>query len=61
MVQLASDILTFRDSLKTDLNDIDENGLTEILKISTSAGGARAKALIALNPKTMEVRTGFAC
>jgi len=32
--------------------------MTEILKIGTSAGGARPKAIIAYHPKTKEVRSG---
>ena len=32
--------------------------LTNIIKVGTSAGGARAKAVIAWNPKTDEVRSG---
>jgi serine/threonine-protein kinase HipA len=32
--------------------------MTDILKIGTSAGGARAKAIIAYNPLTKEVRSG---
>ena len=32
--------------------------MTDILSIGTSAGGARAKAVIAWNPQTNEVRSG---
>ncbi len=35
-----------------------ENALKDILRIGTSAGGARAKAVIAWNPSTGEVRSG---
>ena len=35
-----------------------EQALREILRVGSSAGGARPKALIALNPKTGEVRSG---
>ena len=35
-----------------------EEALKEILRVSTSAGGARAKAIIAWNPTTHEVRSG---
>ena len=37
-----------------------EAELNEILQVGTSAGGARAKAVIALNPLTGEVRSGQA-
>lgn len=32
--------------------------LAQIIKVGTSAGGARAKAVVAWNPKTQEIRTG---
>jgi serine/threonine-protein kinase HipA len=40
------------------LNKEDEKSIQEILKIGTSAAGARPKAVIAYNPKTKEVRSG---
>lgn len=35
-----------------------EAALAQIIQVGTSAGGARAKAVIAWNPKTHEIRTG---
>src|SRR5690606_33802341 len=35
-----------------------QKALQDILRVGTSAGGARAKALIAWNPETNEVRSG---
>jgi serine/threonine-protein kinase HipA len=32
--------------------------LTQIIRVGTSAGGARAKAVVALNPATQEIRAG---
>lgn len=63
MVQLASDILTRRKDLKTNLGTnpggtAREKALQEILRVGTSAGGARAKAVIAWNRDTNEVRSG---
>ncbi len=59
LVDLASEILTHRSSLDTVFaNRKDDQALKEILRVGTSAGGARAKALIAWNPKTNEVRSG---
>jgi len=59
LVGLASEILTkrheFTQSFSTSKR---ENALQDILRIGTSAGGARAKAVIALNPTTNEVRSG---
>lgn len=36
----------------------DDKALLQILRVGTSAGGARAKAVIAWNPRTNEVRSG---
>lgn len=63
LVELASAILTHRTSLQAAFDDDGEddiNGqtMTDILRVGTSAGGARAKAVIAWNPATNEVRTG---
>ena len=35
-----------------------KDGLLDILRVGTSAGGARAKAVIAFNPQTKQVRSG---
>ena len=63
MVQLASEILTRRKELKANLGTnkggtAREKALQEILRVGTSAGGARAKAVIAWNRETNEVRSG---
>ena len=59
LVELASDILTRRRDFHSSLS-ADHNGaaLQDILRVGTSAGGARAKAVIAWNPSTNEVRSG---
>ncbi len=59
LVELASEILTHRNNLKVSfVVKKKEQALKEILKVGTSAGGARAKAVIAWNPSTNEVRSG---
>jgi serine/threonine-protein kinase HipA len=58
LVELASAALARRAGLSTRLESEEE--LNEILRVGTSAGGARAKAVIALNPQTGEVRSGQA-
>lgn len=59
LVELASEILTQRKNLKVSFAaPKKEQALKEILKVGTSAGGARAKAVIAWNPETHEVRSG---
>ena len=59
LVELASEVLAARADLATSLKERrKQDALREILRVGTSAGGARAKALIALNPDTLEVRSG---
>lgn len=62
IVKLASEILTNSESFKENLLHRGEKklkeSLTNLLTIGTSAGGARAKCLIAFNEKTMEIRSG---
>ena len=59
LVELASEILTERNQLQVSFAVPDrESALDEIIQVGTSAGGARAKAIIAWNYKTNEVRSG---
>ena len=59
LVALASEILTHRNSLQASFSPEKRlDGLKEILRVGTSAGGARAKAIIAWNPQTNQVRSG---
>jgi serine/threonine-protein kinase HipA len=59
LVALASEVLTHRDSLRVSFAPgARHEGLEEILRVGTSAGGARAKAIIAWNPESNEVRSG---
>ena len=59
LVELAGDILTQRESLNASFEgSAREEAMKEIFRVGTSAGGARAKAIIAWNPATHEVRSG---
>ncbi|WP_319585239.1 type II toxin-antitoxin system HipA family toxin [uncultured Desulfobulbus sp.] len=59
LVELASSILTQRTDLSGSFaEDVKAGALKDILRVGTSAGGARAKAVIAWNPATNEVRSG---
>lgn len=60
LVEVAEKILAGRQDFSTALGPNEEKALLDILKIGTSAGGARAKAVIAYNPTTKEVRSGQA-
>jgi serine/threonine-protein kinase HipA len=58
LVEIAKKMLNERETFLTNLNKDEEQAMMEILKIGTSAGGARPKAVITYNPKTKEVRSG---
>jgi len=53
LVELASEVLAHRNDLQTSFAaEGREDALRDILRVGTSAGGARAKAVIAWNPET---------
>ncbi|MEM8817421.1 MAG: type II toxin-antitoxin system HipA family toxin [Pseudomonadota bacterium] len=59
LVELASMAFADKKTLDTRLKTGNEEGaLFDILSVGTSAGGARAKAVIAFNPETKQVRSG---
>ncbi|MDA9352396.1 type II toxin-antitoxin system HipA family toxin [Porticoccaceae bacterium] len=62
LVELSSTILTLKSAqqfeLNTDNTASNVDGLSKILAVGTSAGGARAKAIIAWNESTNQVRSG---
>ncbi len=58
LVDIARIMLSERERFETTLSDDEEQAMREILKIGTSPGGARPKAVIAYNKKTGEVRSG---
>lgn len=59
LVELASEVLSHRNQFQTTFADKNKQQvLSDILSVGTSAGGARAKAVIAWNPVTNEVRSG---
>jgi serine/threonine-protein kinase HipA len=58
IVAIAKKMLSKKIAFSTNLQKDEENAMSEILKIGTSAGGARPKAVIAYNEKTGEVKSG---
>jgi serine/threonine-protein kinase HipA len=59
LVRLAGEVLTHRGDLQGHFHAAGkEKALRDILRVGTSAGGARAKAVIAWNRETNEVRSG---
>lgn len=58
LVEIAKKMQSTKESFTANINKEEENAISEILKIGTSAGGARPKAVIAFNEKTGEVKSG---
>jgi serine/threonine-protein kinase HipA len=59
LVDLANRVLAKRVNFGGEFSDEDDReAVMEILRVGTSAGGARAKAILAWNPKTKEFRSG---
>jgi serine/threonine-protein kinase HipA len=58
LVELARKILSEKEDLLVNLSNDESTALDTIIQVGTSAGGARAKAVIAWNPKTKDVRSG---
>lgn len=58
LVDTAQKMLDQREAFATNLNKDEEQAVLEILKIGTSAGGARPKAVIAWNEKSGEIKSG---
>ncbi|MEM6731655.1 MAG: type II toxin-antitoxin system HipA family toxin, partial [Myxococcota bacterium] len=59
LTKLASMAFADKETLDTKFTEAGgENALLDILSVGTSAGGARAKAVIGFNPDTKQVRSG---
>lgn len=60
LIDIAQEILAGRQEFSTSLTADEAKALTDVIKIGSSAGGARAKAVVAYNEKTRELRSGQA-
>lgn len=58
LVEIAKKMLSKKEAFALNLRTDEEKAIPELLRIGTSAGGARPKAVIAYNEKTGEVRSG---
>jgi serine/threonine-protein kinase HipA len=58
LVNIAQKMLSRKEAFAANLQADEEKAISEILRIGTSAGGARPKAVIAYNEKTGEVKSG---
>ena len=57
LVATAREVLNQKEAFSTNMSDT-KKALINIIKVGTSAGGQRAKAIIAYNDETKEVRSG---
>lgn len=60
LVKITHEVVNNRQDFETNLNGDEQKALLDILKIGTSAGGARPKAIIAYNEKTGVIKSGQA-
>lgn len=58
LVDVAQRVLSKKEAFASNLQKDEEKAVLDILRIGTSAGGARPKAVIAYNEKTGEVKSG---
>lgn len=58
LVEVASEALTQKEEFGANLEEDKKAAIAEIVRLGTSAGGQRAKAIIAYNPQSGEVRSG---
>jgi serine/threonine-protein kinase HipA len=61
-IQIADIVTQARDVIAHTIVDADSShqALRQLIQVGSSAGGARAKAVILLNPSTDQVRSGYA-
>ncbi len=58
LVEVANEALSEKEEFGANLEEDKKAAIAEIVRLGTSAGGQRAKAIIAYNPLTGEVRSG---
>lgn len=58
LINISQKMLEKREGFETNLSEDEQKAMLDILKIGTSAGGARPKAIIAYNEKTAQVKSG---
>ncbi|MGF1761942.1 type II toxin-antitoxin system HipA family toxin [Aliivibrio kagoshimensis] len=60
LVSMAQSVLDQRNNIHEDITDSDgtEQALSSIVQVGTSAGGARAKAVISVNRERTQIRSG---
>lgn len=58
LIELAALAMQEKDTLATTLTENEQEAIQQIIRVGTSAGGARAKAIVAFNASTQEIKSG---
>lgn len=58
LVEIAREVLDQKKQLDSNLHEDTKEAIANIIRVGTSAGGQRAKAVVAFNDETGEVRSG---
>ena len=58
LIEVANQVLQNKEAFQTNLKTDAQEAIANIIRVGTSAGGQRAKAVIAYNEETGEVRSG---
>lgn len=58
LIDVANQVLANKETFRTNLQTEAQEAIANIIRVGTSAGGQRAKAVIAYNDATGEVRSG---
>ena len=58
LIEVANQVLQNKEAFQTNLKTDAQEAIANIIRVGTSAGGQRAKAVIAYNETTGEVRSG---
>lgn len=58
LIEVAKEAISEKSKFETNISKNTKNAVSEIVRLGTSAGGQRAKAIIAYNKQTGEIRSG---
>jgi serine/threonine-protein kinase HipA len=58
LLALTNKVLEDKEGVSLDLNADEERAMASLIRIGSSAGGQRPKAIIAYNPETKEIKSG---
>jgi serine/threonine-protein kinase HipA len=58
LLSLTNKVLAERQSVSLSLTKDEQQAMTDLIRVGTSAGGQRPKAIIGFNPKTKEIKSG---